>query len=448
MKTLANKNISIEFNTRLPGFMHGKPTYTISLHGKMKPACPVCPACGHTDYVDNGYHTVEDSIICSLGLRINIGQFSCKSCGAFWSTNRELVDECIRKEKELIKSIMQGSVRAGLSLGKATVLVEETIGRSYSPQYLHQLYNEALSQVKQEKFLSASGVYNYDEQYLLVNGKEACRLTIKDVVTGQIILDKQTENAQKETVKQTIHDGLECLPVYAFIVDMKLMYPVIIHELYPKAQIQWCIFHLYKLVWKELHDEFGKKVTLMQLYNAYTLFNLFFNHTLELDKLQELMKRFEQSKTKDMKSNDALEGALHKEFANFVKALKKERRRKHENVSRRTLEGSKQIFAEVENMFLAYPKSLQKRIRSIGENWDKFTLFQRDPRVQPTSNGIEQYFAATLSKTEKKNFRSTAAVTRELNACQAEWNGQKLFPVTKLVEVLALMGLLFLAFPP
>ena len=83
----------------------------------------------------------------------------------------------------------------------------------------------------------------------------------------------------------------------------------------------------------------------------------------------------------------------------------------------------------------------------MDENWEKFTLFQHDSRVQPTSNGIEQYFAATLAKTDKKDFRSKEAVSRELAACQAEWNGNQIFSTTKLVEVLRLAGMLFLAFP-
>lgn len=448
MITSANKSFSIEYNTRLPGFMHGEPTYVVNLRGKLKPTHPVCPACGHNSYVENGYHGVEDSIILSLGLRINIGQFSCKKCGAFWSTNREPVDALIQKEKELVKSLMLGSARSGLSFAKAANLIGEHVGFNYSAQYLHELYTQALSQVKQENFSSASGVYYYDEQYLLVNSKEACRLTIKDVVTGKVLVDAQTENAQKETIKSVMQAGLDGLPADAFIVDMKTMYPDIIHEQYPKAQIQWCIFHLYKLIWKELQDDFGKKIPLLQLYNAYTIFDLFFNHAVELEKLQELLILFDQSKTREAKSSEALEGALRKEFAQFVKKLKNERRNKHENVPRRTLEQSEQTFADVEKMILLYPKKLQKRIRFISENWDRFTLFQRDPRVQPTSNGIEQYFAATLAKTDKKNFRSIAAVTRELNAYRAEWNGHTLFPVTNLVEVLTLVGRLFLAFPP
>jgi len=60
---------------------------------------------------------------------------------------------------------------------------------------------------------------------------------------------------------------------------------------------------------------------------------------------------------------------------------------------------------------------------------------------------LEHYFAATLAKTYKKDFRSIAAVKRKLNACQSEWNGQEIFPRVSLTEVLILTGLLFLAFP-
>lgn len=443
-----NKSFSVEYNTRLTGFTTSSSQgYFASVSGKIRTAKVSCPTCGKAAYVDNGYHAVEDSVITQLGLKILIAQFHCKKCGKRWSTNREVVDELISKEKDFVKSLMLGCTRAGLSFQKASALVTETTGVSYSGQYLGELYVNLLEQVKQEKFLSASGVYHYDEQFLLVNGKEKCRLTIKDAVTGKVIVDAQTEDAQKETIAQALRAGLEGLPVEAFIVDMKRQYPELLKELFPTAKIQWCLFHLYKLIWKELHDEFGKKVPLVQLYNAYTLFNTFFDHAVELKKLNELMNRFEQLRTKDWKSSDEVEKALRKEFADFVKALKKERRRNEQNVPRRTLKESEGWFAEIFKMAGLFPKKLQKRIRFIQENWDRFTLFQRDSRVQPTNNGLEHYFAATLAKTEKKDFRSSAAVVRELNAFRAEWNGHRLFkPVATLAELLKLAGTLFLAF--
>ena len=444
-----NKSFSVvEYNTRLTGFTtSSSQSYFASVSGKIRTVKVSCPKCGKAAYVDNGYHAVEDSVITQLGLKVLISQFCCKSCGKRWSTNREVVDELIHKEKDFVKSLMLECARAGLSFQKASALVTETTGVKYSSQYLYELYVEQLNEVKQEKFLSASGVYHYDEQFLLVNGEEKCRLTVKDAVTGKVIVDVQAENAQKETLRKVLSTALEGLLVEAFIVDMNPHYPELLKELFPKVKIQWCVFHLYKRIWKELHDEFGKKIPLTQLYNAYLLFNTFFNHSVELEKLNELMKKFETLKTKDWKSNDEVEKALNHEFAEFVKALKKERRRKEQNVPRRTLEESEKLFADIVAMAGLFSKKLQNRIRFIQENWARFTLFQRDSRVQPTNNGLEHYFAATLAKTKKKDFRSTATVARELNAFRAEWNGHRLFkPAATLAQLLKLAGTLFLAF--
>ena len=130
----------------------------------------------------------------------------------------------MQKEKELVKSLMLGCVRSGLSLGRATSLIGGTTGVNYSPQYLHEMYTDTLSQVKNERAASASGVYYYDEQYLVCNGEKVCRLTIKDAVTGKVLTDTQTEDAKKETISRVMRDGLEGLPVDAFIVDMLPVY--------------------------------------------------------------------------------------------------------------------------------------------------------------------------------------------------------------------------------
>lgn len=477
MKSMEVKNISFEYNTRLSGFGDGKRCYVACVDGKLKTKHVACPQCGQATYVENGYHAVEDGLIKSLGLRINIAQFSCKRCGVFWSSDREIVDRIISEFKDFLKSLLLGCARRGLSFESASALIEEKIGKTYSPQYVYELYVEALSKVHKEKFVSASGVYHYDEQFLLVNGKEVCRMTIKDAVTNKIIIDVYTPDAKKETIARVLNTALKGLPVDAFIVDMNPHYPEIFRELFPNAKIQWCIFHLNKRIWKELHDEFGKNIPLLQLYNAYNLFNIFFNHEPELMKLEELLKKLDQHTGRaalpEFHSGDffspltcqgekksvfqtraapreerEIEKCLRQEFAEFVRHLKNERRRKHENIPRRTSEQSEKIFAHIKQQSSIYPTKLQKRINYIDENWEKFTLFQHDSRVQPTNNGIEHYFAATLAKTEKKDFRSKAAVGRELTACQAEWNGQTIFSTTKLVDLLALVGMLFLAFPP
>ncbi len=262
-----NKKFSIEYNTRLNSFTTSNTQYTASLNGKFRTKNVKCPQCKQTAYVDNGYHAVEQSIIKALSLKIKVSQFHCKKCNTYWSTEREIIDKVVMKIKELTKSLMLGCARLGLSFEKAVKLVQEQTGISYSPQYLYELYVNLLGQVKQEKFASASGVYYYDEQFLLVNGERVCRLTLKDAVTGQVIVDKQTADAKKDTIREVLQQALEGLLVDAFIIDMRNEYPELLHELFPNAKIQWCIFHLYKLIWKELRDEYGKSVPLHELYN-------------------------------------------------------------------------------------------------------------------------------------------------------------------------------------
>lgn len=449
MNVIENNSFSVEYNTRLPGFFNKKPVYMISIGGKINPANRQCPNCKRCEYVvENGYHNIENSLILSLGLNVKIGQLNCTKCNFYWSTNPELINGFVREEKNYIKTQMLLCVRRGLSFKVAAEEIGNSLGHKYSSQYLQELYDDAIKNVTPQRFHEASGIYYYDEQFLLVNRKKVCRLTVIDAVHNEIILDIQTPNAQEETIKATLQKGLQGLPVEAFIVDMRQGYPSIIKELYPKAKIQWCIFHLYKLIWKELEDEFGKSIPLCQLYNAYTIFDIFFDHTRDLEKLKELLKEYQALKTDNPKKNLEIEHTLRKEFGKFVRTVKKERRRNKESIRRRTLQESEKKFQDIKKLSALYPPELKKRIQYIEENWDKFILFQQDSRVQPTSNGIEHYFAATLAKTNKKDFRSEAAVTCELTACQAEWNGQKLFSVVSLNRLITMAGLLFLAFPP
>lgn len=421
----------------------------IAIDGKITPAHRECPQCNRGErVVHNGYHCVENSLIQSLGLSIKIGQLHCTKCNFYWSADNELIDQFIVEEKNYIKVQMMLCVRRGLSFRTAAEELGNSLGHKYSSQYLQELYDDAIKNITPQRSHEASGVYYYDEQFLLVNGEKVCRLTVIDAVHNEIILDVQTPNAREETIKGMLQKGLQGLPVEVFIVDMRQGYPKIIKELYPKAKIQWCIFHLFKLIWKELGDEFGKSIPLCQLYNTYAIFDIFFDHSRDLEKLKELLKRYQALKTEDPKKNLEIEHTLRIEFGKFVRNVKKERRRNKENIKRRTLEETEKKFQSVKKLSAFYPKELKKRIQYIEENWDKFTLFQHDSRVQPTSNGIEHYFAATLAKTHKKDFRSESAVTRELTACRAEWNGQKLFSALSLKKLLSLAGLIFLAFPP
>lgn len=448
MKTFKHKNISVEYNASLTSFGYGNNAFIILPSGKIIEKSPLCPRCRCKNCRKNGYYEIEHRVIRELGIDAKNGQYECKNCGCHFHTNRSLIDSFIDSITDFIKSLLKGCAKCKMTYETASSLVEERIGVSYSGEYVRQLYNEACAQITEERTAEASGVYHYDEQFLLVDGVEVCRLTIKDAVTGKIICDTQTEDAKEETIKKVFRHHLNGLKVDCFILDLASRYLNILHELFPKAKIQWCIFHLYRLIWKELIDDYGRSVPLHELYNVYLLFDIFFNHDPELKKLKELMKHFESQKTKCEKVNNELEKALRKTFSKFVHEQKKERRRNKQNVPRRTLEESEKRFTLICSQNRLYTKKISKRIEYIKENWENFTLFQRDSRVPPTNNGIEQYFAATLSKTEKKDFRSRDTIARDLRIFKAEWNGVQIFNSKSLITVIKEMMFLLRAFAP
>ena len=113
-----NKKLSVEYNTRLTGFTtNSSQGYLTSVSGKIRTVKVSCPKCSKVMYVDNGYHAVEDSVITQLGLKIRIAQFYCKNCSTHWSTNREIVDELIKKEKDFRWLVILSLVGFVMSLG-------------------------------------------------------------------------------------------------------------------------------------------------------------------------------------------------------------------------------------------------------------------------------------------------------------------------------------------
>ena len=60
-------------------------------------------------------------------------------------------------------------------------------------------------------------------------------------------------------------------------------YPQMLKDIFPNVRVQWCLFHLNKLVVKDFESEkklnrYGKKVLpLQEMYNLYMILNLFLN---------------------------------------------------------------------------------------------------------------------------------------------------------------------------
>lgn len=386
--------------------------FYITPQNKFRLEEPFCPKC-NKKATHNGYYKNRTKFTKELGLEIKIGQYECK-CGYRWSVKYKDIDKFIKQHKHIIQTTVFNLCSSNLSLEKISKHIFLIFGDKISKEWIRQLFFEAASEVRQIRVIKTSGIFHYDEQVLKLNGKKVFRLTIRDAVFKNIILDKKFDNATKETIRGAIKIALLPYKVSFFITDLDLKYPNILKELFPRCKQQFCIFHLDKLILKD----FGKKISLIQLHNMYSLFDLFFNHEKELCFLKRQLKKYEKTKTKEY------EKKLIKEFYEYRNSLKKNRRRKFgTKLKKRTKQETLELLRKIENLSFLYPKKIKKRIKNIRENLDNFTVFQENSLVPPTNNNVEHYYSNTLQKTAKKRFRSEEWLGAKLDLFRAKANG-------------------------
>ena len=413
--------------------------FSINLSGKFYEVDPVCPYCNFTSVVHNGNDKCKSKFVQELGLVIKRGKFKCKKCNHTWTTHYKDAELFVQQYKQLIKTNVFQLCCFGVSLDKVVEHVGAIFSKKISHEWVRQLYINAAKTIEQKKVLQTSGIFNYDEQWLKVNGKEYFRVVVLDAVTKKVIFDETVENSKIETLKDKLRMRMLPYQKNVFIVDLRQGYPAMLKELFPKVKIQWCIFHLNQLIvddfdnYKKL-NKYGKKVLPVQeLYNQYLMLNLFLNHEVELNFLKKCLQKLEKHKeflkgcgvykAEDTTLISFYEMRLIQEFTEFRKSLKKNRRKhKYKYLLRRSKEESIELFDKVWKEQTLFPKKVQARIKKIRKNWDKFTQFQENPLVPPTNNNVEQYYSATMQKKEKKKWRIETSLELKLKIVREKWN--------------------------
>ena len=150
---------------------------------------------------------------------------------------------------------------------------------------------------------------------------------------------------------------------------------------------------------------------------------MFFNHEAELNFLKRQLRKLDENK---FVQEDGLisfyEMKLISEFAEFRKCLKKNRRKHIKYLLKNSKEETLRLLARLEQEISLFSKNARKRIKMIRKNIGKLTLFQDNPIVPLTNNTLEQYYSATLQKTEKKKFRCNESLHLKLKIVRERWN--------------------------
>jgi len=429
---------TVQLQTQIQPKIISEHRFSITKSGKIHEMDSVCPCCHSASVVHNGNDKCKSKIVKELGLVIKKGKFKCKKCSKTWTTSYKDADLFVTQYKQLIATTVFHLCSLGISLENIVEHILITFSKEISHEWVRQLYINAAKEIKQKKVLKTSGIFNYDEQYLKVNGKEYFRIVVMDAVSKKVIFDKEVENKRIDTLKDELR--MQMLPYNkeVFIVDLALGYPKMLKELFPKAKVQWCIFHLNKLIVEDFAkskklNRYGKKILpLEQLYNFYKVLSLFYCHEVEVSflkrKLKQLIKGKEMLKgcscyEENPKIISFYEMKLISEFTEFRKGLKKYRRKQKGNyLIKKNKQETLDTLKKLESENYLFPKKVQNRIKKIRRNLDKLTLFQENPLVQPTNNNIEQYYSATLQKTAKKRFRNTESLQLKLKIIREKWN--------------------------
>lgn len=414
LKTATNKNFS------------SVGRFLVNAEGRYVYENPFCPNCNSKNISLCGWYRCEDKLILELGLEVKQSHYTCNDCGCTFSTPFEEIQDFKRKLKKYLKEQSFELFNRGMSFGGiAEQLSKDFI--SISEETVRMYYYSICREYRNKKTLKASGYFYVDCQFLKKKGQNMCRLSVIDAIYKNCIVDIRIP---AESVEEVVNElRLRLLPYKkkCFIVDGKIGLEEALKEEFG-VDVQVCVYHTNARIIDDYVKTYGVNIGLLQTRNMYSLLTILTNHDAEVNFLNRKLNELENFKkqlgnTSEefwKKSVAAHENKLLQEFRDFRRSLKRYRRKQDKYLIRRNMNEIKDKIKQAE--ILLTEKKEIKRLKIVKEKLDSFTVFLKDNQVPPTNCGVEHYYSKTLTKTDKKRFKSNDAMDKRLIACKARWN--------------------------
>lgn len=427
------------------------------IHTERKP-CPICKTLGNYNGSSNkGIHSLSNS----LDSFFRKGQQYCPKCKKTFQVENKWLDEHINFIKSYVISQVL-SLTPSLSEDEIVLHLRRTSGISISKSTVHFIISkseEELDSIEFEYELGY-GFYCYDEQYLMINGRRAYRVVIFDPKNNKIVYEKIHYKFSKKKLKKLLKEVFGDFIPKGFVVDMKVDYPDAFKSVFGrKIKLQFCVFHLNKLILKEYRDslKIGSKVNwnLIHYYNLYSLFNIFYDRSFELKILKKFMKhhknfihnltkekikfwvekykiKSKRIETQKRKVIEICEKKLIKNFRKILHDKKNLRRRQGKTLIVRAKKSALKIFGNIYSQKSIFPEKIQKRIERIEKNFEYFIA--SDGEIL-TNNKLEGFFGATLKKFRKKLKKTHRGFSALLKRKRLEQNGLLCFKEFSIYDV-------------
>jgi hypothetical protein len=398
---------------------------------------PTCNICG-AQMVHNGFNTYSKKYLGS----IRIGKYKCQKCQSNQEESKPFWFNLLSQIKDYFTSLALTCRNQNVSYEGIAEISRFII--PHGKDYFAELCADFLSKID-IPLLEINGempILHYDEQHPKKGRIQKYRLTLLDGETKRPIIEEIVDSKDNETIKDfisVIYDETIC----PFIVtDLDRRYNGIFQEIFGRKFVhQKCLFHQNKLV----VGEFPKNCTIYQELVKYKFLNIFYNRTVEISFLENLLEEQEFRLKNNLPVNTDWKKDKRREFRNFLRDMENLRRRKHENLPLNSLEETMdnitkfRVFLDtveeekINNKLLI---KLNKRFLQILGDFEHLTAFHHFPGTPATNNAVENYYSTTLKTNLKKQLRTDKGIINRLTLAALKRAGVLGEPPITLSEIM------------
>lgn len=373
---------------------------------------PFCPSCGaQTTY--NGYNTYTKN---GLG-NVKIGRYRCPLCEELLEEDRGFW-EGLKEDFFGVMGQLYHRMRAhNVSYPGIAWIFELIFPRSKDTIY--RAFNGAVGSTVVPP-VEDIWIVHYDEQHPKKGRAQKYRLTLLDGVTGRVIAEELLNKKDPGTIKAFLGRHLDPNKPTFVVTDLYPSYPEVFEEFFGENLIhQLCLLHLNK----RIVPDFPKKPSIEQLRIMYRMLNIFYNRGQELDVLEAMAGKEQEKQQGDEGEYKAWLKRARGVFRGFVYELKLNRRQEQKRLEQRPYLEAVAIFKGLMDEIGSFDGKVQKRLRKIEKNWDRFTAFYFVEGAPATNNQVENYYSTSLKTHRKRQFRTDEGIENQMKLSQMKRAG-------------------------
>ncbi len=337
----------------------------INAKGRIAMAKPRCPQCNSLEIRENGTRKRKPATIIGDIIELKIQKYQCANCkknfepslANFISRYQRITREIQEFGVLLYEEVNSGEEVAGILKEMFNVEMTGNTVRRWVQKFVGKI-------VESEESRNLTDIFHFDEQRVMIDGKEHWRYTIIDS-NDNIICDRIEAKREASTIEKVMAEELGGREVSCIVTDMDSKYDAAIENLRRviakkqgkslsqiKIRHQLCVFHQLMNVRKVIEDVYKCGVRKRMMEEGKMI-------------LKEITKVF-GSKNR-VEAWERLESLYQREDL---------------------------------------PWKVRKEIAKIMKRFENLTWHLEDPTIPMTNNKVELYYRITIPEYVKRRYKS------------------------------------------